>query len=65
MTQEGVPMLWEILEEYRKLSDIPVLLNTSFNAHNEPIIDSPEHAFVHLNNGIIDKLVIEDYVYYR
>ena len=65
VTQEGVPMLWEILEEYRKLSDIPVLLNTSFNAHNEPIIDSPEHAFVHLNNGIIDKLVIEDYVYYR
>ena len=41
------------------------LLNTSFNAHNEPIIDSPEHAFVHLNNGIIDKLVIEDYVYYN
>lgn len=64
VTQDGVPYFWEILNEYNKVSGIPVLLNTSFNAHNEPIIDSPEHAFVHLNNGIIDKLVIEDYVYY-
>ena len=65
VTQDGVPKFWEILNEYREVSGIPVLLNTSFNAHNEPIIDSPEHAFVHLNNGIIDKLVIEDYVYYN
>ena len=65
VTQDGVPKFWEILNEYREVSGIPVLLNTSFNAHNEPIIDSPEHAFVHLNNGIIDKLVIENYVYYN
>ena len=65
VTQDGVPKFWEILNAYNDISGIPVLLNTSFNAHNEPIIDSPEHAFVHLNNGIIDKLVIEDYVYYN
>jgi carbamoyltransferase len=56
---------WEILNEYRKISDIPVLLNTSFNSHNEPIIDSPTQAFEALNKNIIDKLVIGDYVYYR
>jgi carbamoyltransferase len=65
VTQDGVPKFWEILNAYNEISGIPVLLNTSFNAHNEPIIDSPEQAFVHLNNGIIDKLVIEDYVYYN
>ena len=56
---------WEILNEYYKISGIPVLLNTSFNSHNEPIIDSPNQAFDTLKNGIIDKLIIGDYVYYR
>lgn len=54
---------WEILNEFYKVSDIPVLLNTSFNSHNEPIIENPKQAFEMLNKGIIDKLVIEDYVY--
>jgi carbamoyltransferase len=53
---------WEILNEYYKLSKIPVLLNTSFNIHNEPIIDTPEQALVCLKKKIIDKLVINNYV---
>jgi len=56
---------WDILNEYNKISGIPVLLNTSFNSHNEPIIDSPNQAFDTLEKGIVDKLVIGNYVYYR
>jgi carbamoyltransferase len=55
---------WTILNEYYKISGIPVLLNTSFNTHNEPIIENPEQAFKTLRRGVIDKLIIEDYVYY-
>lgn len=61
--KENLPKFWEILNEYYKLSGIPVLLNTSFNVHNEPIIDNPKQAFDCLEKGIIDKLVIEDYVF--
>ena len=61
--KENLPQFWEILNEYYKLSGIPLLLNTSFNTHNEPIIDNPSQAFISLEKGIIDKLVIEDYVY--
>lgn len=57
------PKVWELMDNYRELSGIPLLLNTSFNAHNEPIIEKPEHAFEHLKNKIIDKLVIGNYVY--
>lgn len=60
---ENLPKLWEILNEYNKLSGIPVLLNTSFNSHNQPIIDNPEDAFDSLERKIIDKLVIGNYVY--
>ena len=48
-----------------KISGKPVLLYTSFNSHNEPIIDSPNQAFDTLEKGIVDKLVIGNYVYYR
>lgn len=61
--KDNSPKFWNILNEYYKLSKIPVLLNTSFNSHNQPIIDNPEDAFISLQNGIIDKLVIENYVY--
>ena len=61
--KEKLPKFWEILNEYNNISGIPLLLNTSFNSHNEPIIDNPTHAFEKLKQGIIDKLVIEDYVF--
>jgi carbamoyltransferase len=61
--KDNSPKFWEILNEYNKLSGIPVLLNTSFNSHNQPIIDNPEDAFYALESNIIDKLVIGNYVY--
>jgi carbamoyltransferase len=57
------PHFYEILEQYNRLSNIPVLLNTSFNGHGEPIIDKPEHAFEHLKKGTVDTLVMENFVY--
>lgn len=57
------PMFWEILNEYNNISGVPVLLNTSFNIHNEPIINHPQYAFRTLIDGVIDKLVIGNYVY--
>lgn len=63
VVKDNLPLFWEILNEYNKLSGIPVLLNTSFNSHNEPIVENPKQAFEILNKKIIDKLVIEDYVY--
>jgi carbamoyltransferase len=61
--KDKLPKFWEILNEYYKISGIPVLLNTSFNSHNEPIIENPSQAFNSLEKKIIDKLVIGNYVY--
>ena len=63
--KENQPEFWSILNEYYKISNIPVLLNTSFNSHNEPIIENPIQAFEALKNNIIDELIIENYVYIR
>jgi len=33
-----------VLREFKRLTTIPVLVNTSFNAHEEPIINTPNEA---------------------
>jgi carbamoyltransferase len=59
------PVFWNIVNEYYKISGIPVLLNTSFNAHGEPINVYPHQVFNHLNNGVVDYLVTEFGIYYK
>lgn len=64
VVKDKLPKFWEILNKYYEISGIPVLLNTSFNSHNEPIIENPKQAFDSLEKNIIDKLVIGEYVYF-
>lgn len=51
-----------ILIEYENLSDSPVLVNTSFNMHEEPIIREPLGGVVCLMNGVVDSLVLNDFL---
>jgi len=59
------PVFYNILHFYDKWTNIPVLINTSFNGHGEPIIDTPEQAFIHLEKGSIDYLIINNMLYAR
>ena len=54
--------IYNILKEYYKLTGIPVLINTSFNLHEEPIVNSPDDAMRAFNTGKIDCLVLNDYL---
>jgi carbamoyltransferase len=64
VVKSKLPKFWEILNEYYQISGIPVLLNTSFNPHNTPIIENPTQAFNMLENKVIDKLIINNYVFF-
>jgi carbamoyltransferase len=37
---------WKLIDEFRKRTGVPVLLNTSFNNNAEPIVDSVQDAIV-------------------
>lgn len=63
VTEEKHNFFYNVVKAYDKLTGIPVLLNTSFNGHGEPIIDTPAQAFSHLDKGSIDYLVIGDKIY--
>ena len=54
--------LWELLVEFKKLTGVPVLLNTSFNVMNEPIVCNPADAIRCFLSTDIDLLVMGNYV---
>jgi carbamoyltransferase len=60
--REVNPGYYDILAEYRKLSDVPTLINTSFNMHEEPIVCTPQDAVRAFLDGDIDVLAIGGFV---
>ncbi len=57
--------IYKILKHYKKLTGIGVILNTSFNLHEEPIVNTPDDAIKAFISGAVDILSIEDYIIYR
>ena len=55
------PLYWSLIDRYRQLSGIPLVLNTSFNVHEEPIVCTPQEAVAALIDNRIDALAIGSY----
>ncbi len=53
------PRYWNLINEFKKLTGIPMLLNTSFNIQ-EPIVCSPQDAVNTFRNANFDALVLEN-----
>jgi carbamoyltransferase len=56
------PDLHRILTAYRARTDIPSLINTSFNMHEEPIVCSVDDALRAFLDGRLDFLAIGDWL---
>jgi len=54
--------IYGLLEKYFDLSGIPVLVNTSFNVRNEPIVQTPTDAIRCFMTTDIDILAIEGFL---
>ena len=52
--------LYRLIEEFDKLTGVPVLLNTSFNVKGEPIVETPEDAINCFLTTGIDYLALHD-----
>ena len=63
--KETNPRYYALLSEFYKLTNCPVLVNTSFNVRGEPIVCTPEHSFACFMGCEMDMLVIEDFVLYK
>ena len=58
------PRYYRLIEEFRKITGVPVLLNTSFN-ENEPIVDTPEQALDCFLRTRMDVIVVNETVIQR
>ncbi|MFH1691089.1 MAG: carbamoyltransferase C-terminal domain-containing protein [Candidatus Omnitrophota bacterium] len=56
---------YRILENYKKMTGLPLILNTSFNAHEHPIVESPEDAIESFLSGTVDVLAIGNFLLER
>jgi carbamoyltransferase len=56
------PTFYSVIEEFEKLTGVPVVVNTSFNVRGEPIVCTPQDAYRCFMRTEMDLLVIEDCV---
>ncbi|WP_312908554.1 carbamoyltransferase family protein [Natronosalvus caseinilyticus] len=56
------PRYHRLISEFADITGVPVVLNTSFNDHAEPIVRTPTHAIKDFYGMGLDVLVLEDLV---
>jgi carbamoyltransferase len=61
--REDNPLYFDVLSLFHEKTGLPVLVNTSFNVHEEPIVDTPSQALKSLVEGRIDHILTEDGLY--
>lgn len=60
--RETNPSYYQIIQEYYKLSGVPSVINTSFNMHEEPIVNTPSDAIRAFIQGNLDYLAIHNFL---
>ncbi len=56
------PLFYKLLTELKEITNLGVVLNTSFNVKGEPIVNSPRDAIATFYGSGLDCLVIGNYV---
>lgn len=59
------PRYWGLLEAFQQRHGCPVLVNTSFNVRGEPIVCTPEDAYICFMRTEMDALVLGDTLLYK
>ena len=57
--------MYEILKQFKKINGSSILINTSFNMHEEPIVCSINDAFRAFNSSKLDYLMVNDQIFKR
>ena len=63
--KETNPIFHKLIEEFEKITQCPVLVNTSFNVRGEPIVCSVTDAFNCFMGTDLDVLVCNNFILYK
>lgn len=62
VTEKDNGRYYRMIKEFYKLTNVPLVLNTSFNDAGEPIVESPADSLNCFLKTDIDALIIDDYL---
>ena len=65
VNQKQNERLYRLIQEFHSKSNIPLLINTSFNIRGEPIVCTPEDALNCFSVTHMDVLVMNNYVVFK
>ncbi len=55
-------LYYELINEFYKLTNVPVIINTSMNVMGEPIVNTPEQAHAMILKTDMDYIIMGNYV---
>ena len=58
VSRDANSLYYDLISEFYKITDVPVVINTSMNVMGEPIVNTPEQAHAILLNTEMDFLVM-------
>jgi len=63
--KETNPKYYELIQNFKKITNYPILVNTSFNVRGEPIVCSVNDAYRCFMGTDLDMLVCENFILYK
>ena len=61
VSKDTNPLYYDLIKEFYKITDVPVLINTSMNVRGEPIVNTVEQAYNMIIKTDMDYLVMGNY----
>jgi len=65
VSKDANPLYYQLITEVYKITQVPVLVNTSMNVKGEPIVNTPENAYNMLTKTDMDYLVMGSFMVTR
>lgn len=63
--QSEHPLFWKLINEFKTITGVSLIINTSFNVKDEPIVGSPEDAYACFLKSGMDVLIIENHLLFK
>ena len=62
VSKQSNPLYYNLINEFYKLTSVPVIINTSMNVKGEPIVNTPKEAFNMLQKTDMDYLILGNHM---
>jgi carbamoyltransferase len=63
--KETNPKYYKLLQNFKKITNCPIIVNTSFNVRGEPIVCTVQHAYRCFMKTDLDMLVCGNFILYK